>query len=624
MTALRDSRLHSRIVTSVGLLVLCGCPTRFDPRADPVRSSPNADADRDYHEAKARLDVGDNREAELRFGEFLTKHPGDPLAPSARLGQARARLALGQAQKAKEVLEPMVRAQPESDPVAAATQARVRYLLGITLHKTGDFRRSQELLRPFVPQTAGDEQVELHAVLADDAYALGDAEGALSEYGLFFRGARPTERKFLRDRAAELSSKVSPDAAIRLWNESPKDGLVAAYVGLRLSADRRAAGDEAAAQRFLSESRAAREHVGIIEDNPRAPATPLVRAVGCLLPLSGPRRALGERALRGVLLSAGQLTGGTLGDALDVRVRDTASDPSRAAAAVEELTKEGVVALIGSPDRVEASFAAPKAESLGVPFLALAPDETRHGPLSFKLVRPRTEDARAMARTALRSGARTVAVLAPESAYGRSMAQAFVEAAKGAGARVVADLRYAEASTSFIQPVKTLWSLQPDALFVPATAAQLSLIAPQLVGSHLTYMPGDKVPHVARLYATADGLNSGFLQSTAKYLQRAVLAPVFYSGAASGRVTDFVSRYEAAYPGEEPSSLDALAFDAVRAVRVGIERSGDAQSRQAIGAAIARVDETGVTGRLQFGGIGERTGGPTFYVVENDTLRPLQ
>jgi len=117
--------------TSV-LAVLTGCPKRFDPRAETVRTSPDADADNEYHQAKARLDVGDAREAETRFAEFLRKHPSDPLAPSARIGQARAELMLNQPKRAKELLEPV--AAPENDPTAA----RARYLLGLTLHKTGD------------------------------------------------------------------------------------------------------------------------------------------------------------------------------------------------------------------------------------------------------------------------------------------------------------------------------------------------------------------------------------------------------------------------------------------------------------------------------------------------------
>src|SRR5262249_26019515 len=81
------------------------------------------------------------------------------------------------------------------------------------------------------------------------------------------------------------------------------------------------------------------------------------------------------------------------GKAVELRVRDTASDPARAQSAVDELAGEGVAALLGSPERVESQMAAVRAESLGVPLLELAPDPARRGELTFKLVRDRTSAA---------------------------------------------------------------------------------------------------------------------------------------------------------------------------------------------------------------------------------------
>jgi len=85
MTALRRN-LRRGLAGLAVLLVLGGCPKRFDPRAETVRTSPDAEADHEYHEAKARLDIGDAREAATRFADFIKKHPTDPLAPSARIG----------------------------------------------------------------------------------------------------------------------------------------------------------------------------------------------------------------------------------------------------------------------------------------------------------------------------------------------------------------------------------------------------------------------------------------------------------------------------------------------------------------------------------------------------------
>src|SRR6202000_3105809 len=115
------------------------------------------------------------------------------------------------------------------------TAARARYLLGLALHKTGGLQRSRDLLKPFVPAIAsGDDAVELHAVLGDDAAHLEDNEEALREYSIFFEGARRTEKLYLRDRVSERVAALSPGEALRLWNALPHDSLAAAYLGKRV------------------------------------------------------------------------------------------------------------------------------------------------------------------------------------------------------------------------------------------------------------------------------------------------------------------------------------------------------------------------------------------------------
>ncbi|GLQ94348.1 amino acid ABC transporter substrate-binding protein [Dyella acidisoli] len=62
-------------------------------------------------------------------------------------------------------------------------------------------------------------------------------------------------------------------------------------------------------------------------------------------------------------------TGGILGRPLELMVRDTAADPQKAIAAVDELAGLGVVALVGEYHSVVARAAAARADALGLPFL---------------------------------------------------------------------------------------------------------------------------------------------------------------------------------------------------------------------------------------------------------------
>jgi branched-chain amino acid transport system substrate-binding protein len=267
---------------------------------------------------------------------------------------------------------------------------------------------------------------------------------------------------------------------------------------------------------------------------------------------------------------------------------------------------------------------APRAEALGVPFLELAADPLRRNSLTFKMVRQSAAGATTVAKSAVKLGARTVAVLAPDNNYGREMAQAFADAARAAGATVVADLRYPWQSTTFVDPVKKLMAAHPDALFVPAPATQIAMIAPQLAATGLTYMPGVKTGKTATLYATCDGINDRFLQSTAKYLQRAVLVPVFYADQNDARLKQFVESYRATF-GQEPSAIDALAFDAVRAVRMALDHVDPNQPlRQSVAVSLSRLGEPGLTGDLSFTASGDRAGTPPLYIVGGDEVSLFQ
>ncbi|MFB6894203.1 ABC transporter substrate-binding protein [Kitasatospora sp. NPDC056327] len=105
--------------------------------------------------------------------------------------------------------------------------------------------------------------------------------------------------------------------------------------------------------------------------NLRPGSTDAVR-LGVLVPLSRPGWAeAGRHLLTGLELAAHEVdaAGGIDGRPLELLVRDTAADPRRATAAVDELAALGAVALAGEYHSVVARAAANRAEALGLPFL---------------------------------------------------------------------------------------------------------------------------------------------------------------------------------------------------------------------------------------------------------------
>jgi outer membrane protein assembly factor BamD (BamD/ComL family) len=84
-------RLTSSIVLLASVALLGGCPRRFDSRADPIPSTTDPVVEREYREARARLEAGDAADAAAKYAAFASAHPEDLLARSAKIGEARAR-----------------------------------------------------------------------------------------------------------------------------------------------------------------------------------------------------------------------------------------------------------------------------------------------------------------------------------------------------------------------------------------------------------------------------------------------------------------------------------------------------------------------------------------------------
>uniref|UniRef100_A0AAU2JHH1 ABC transporter substrate-binding protein n=1 Tax=Streptomyces sp. NBC_00049 TaxID=2903617 RepID=A0AAU2JHH1_9ACTN len=94
--------------------------------------------------------------------------------------------------------------------------------------------------------------------------------------------------------------------------------------------------------------------------------------IGALVPLTRPGWVeAGRHLLAGLEAGVREVndTGGIAGRPLELVVRDTAADPQRAVAAVDELAGLGVAALAGEYHSVVARAAAARADALGVPFL---------------------------------------------------------------------------------------------------------------------------------------------------------------------------------------------------------------------------------------------------------------
>ncbi|MGA5344158.1 ABC transporter substrate-binding protein [Streptomyces griseoincarnatus] len=146
--------------------------------------------------------------------------------------------------------------------------------------------------------------------------------------------------------------------------------------------------------------------------------------LGALVPLTRPGWVeAGRHLLAGLDLAVREVNdaGGIDDRALELVVRDTAADPERAAAAVDELAHLGVAAVVGEYHSVVARAAAARADALGVPFLCSSAvlDTLTEAPTEWvaRLAPAQSYGWRIYADFLLRTGRRRIAVATQPSVY---------------------------------------------------------------------------------------------------------------------------------------------------------------------------------------------------------------
>jgi ABC-type branched-subunit amino acid transport system substrate-binding protein len=175
---------------------------------------------------------------------------------------------------------------------------------------------------------------------------------------------------------------------------------------------------------------------------------PTVR-IGALAPLTRPGWAeAGRHLVAGLELAVGDVNaaGGVAGRPLELVIADTAADPAKAEAAVDDLARLGVAALAGEYHSVVARAAAARADALGLPFLCSSAvlDALTEAPTDWvaRLAPAQSRGWRIYADFLLGSGHRRIAVAAEPSVYWASGTRILRDRLAERGAAVIElDLR---------------------------------------------------------------------------------------------------------------------------------------------------------------------------------------
>jgi branched-chain amino acid transport system substrate-binding protein len=597
-------------------------PSEGGTRPEGVR----ADEAAALEAAVGAIDLAQPAAGRAALEAFIARHPRSPQRPVASAHLARLALAEGDARRARALL-------PAAD--SDGGQGVVTFVQGLIEARVGQPTRALTLLAPFASDgpprglpDRDDAEQALYAALAEARMGAGDAGGALAAWEAYAsRRARPAERAYAQERADELAARLSDAEAARLYDSTRAD-FARAALGPHASAAARTRGDATAAHRLDEETASLRRSLEWAS-SPKAlgPGDPF--RLGLLAPFSGAAALLGEIILRGAMMAIGDRSGDP-GPPFQIVARDAAAERGTGGerAAAEVVREEAAVAVVGVGDRTAAAAAARE----GVPVLLL--DEAAPGSAStaFQVLHPPEIRAAELARRALAMGARRFAVLAPESASGRRLGEAFTRAVAAGGGRITAQASYPSGSSGFSAPVNRIKRASFEAIFVADDASRLELVAPALAAADLWAQPygapapAPPAPGVAPrrpvlLLSPAVGAGPQLLRNAGRYVQGALLAPGFFADAEDPRTAPFVGQFRTLY-GQDPGATDAYGYDAFRLLVSAIRHGG--KSRADLLRTLASDPFEGVTGSIKFGPDHTRIDPPPIYVVSGDSIRALR
>ncbi len=539
----------------VGLL-LAGCvsppPVVVQPQiqvgARRPAAAPEAAGEELFHQAEAAYRRQDYEQALRDYRTYLSRHPQGPQAFRARLREAELTGLLGDWAGALSRYETLLAHNPDLD------QSReIRYGLGRAYYKLGQYTRALQILEPL---TAADLPVALrfstNALLAEIALRQGQVEPAFVRLRLAHQDLAAGDAEwfeFLKKRLLEQASPVDLERLANLYRDTPLSAALLA----RLAENARRAGRIEEARRWLTL---------LTERYPGTPEaqaaeqllTPARPRVGAVIPLAGDLAEAGQRLKRGLELAL-------QGAPVEVVFQEAAG--AGAAQGVGALARQpGVVMMVGFFASAEAPEAARAAQEAGVPLLALTQraEVTEAGEWVFQAFLTPQAQVQELVRYGVARGWQRYAILAPESAYGRTFTRLFQEELARRGGEVVVQGTYPPGSGDFSLALSPLLALFPeseggsrpfDAWFVPEEAAVLSSLL-----SRISDHPLRRLPLLGTNLAHPD-------DARVRQLEGVIFPEGFFPGDPNPAVQEFVSAWRQRY-GKAPDYFAAQGYLAGR------------------------------------------------------------
>ena len=631
------------IITAVIFLWSCAPKTiyeKFDPAAQLFSRAEKMFQEKSYEKAL------------VFFNEYLDRFPDRPMAGAALMKTGAIHMALGNNDRARNVYKRLIAEYPESYFIP---DARIEIMA--TYYNQGEYKKVIEQAADFIKHAVSRAHILRTYVLAGDAYvALGSPKDAVNYYTMAYAKAQDQEKKViiikLKYAVRQLSSQDIVFLSSRLEERFPAGYLI---FQLGINSVNEEKYDEAL--KILSEfiekfpahenvQQAKNLTVEIKQNTIYSRYT-----IGCLLPLSGPYRLYGNRALNGVELALNRFSSQNSYPSIKVIIKDTESDPVKAVLAVRELFAENVAAIIGPVITAEA--AALEAQDKGIPIITLTQKDniTSIGDFVFRNFFTPAAQVKTLVSYAVKElNLSSFAILYPDENYGKTFMNLFWDEVIACGGKVVGVESYNSTHTDFSDPIKKLVGLyyevpedlkntdseagdkgnnntaadnnadtllwyahendesiaeekkeKPeaivdfDAIFIPDAPTKAGLIIPQLAFYDVTdtYLLGTNLWH-----------SDSLIEMARQYAQNAIMPDGFFAESASGEVMDFVRTFNKTF-NQKPEFIEAVAYDTAMILFQMVSRP-DIRSRSAIKNKLKKLtDFRGVTESTSFDNNGE-------------------
>lgn len=499
------------------------------------------------------------RQARAQYSTYLERYPKGQHALTARLRLAELVGLLGDWHDSLRRYQALLAQEPHKDMALKA-----RYGVGRAYFKLGQLQQAHRVLDSLTTaELPPDQRFSTQALLAEIALKEGQVPQAFTRLRLASKDLAAGDREWFEDLKTRLVEQATPEELEHLANLY-RDTPLSAVLLLRLVSQAQKAGRPDDAKKWaetLKERFPESKEAASLDRLQKGQK----RLVVCVLPLSGEFANPGKHVKQGMELAA-------KGTALELNFRDTPNDQGVAAQTVRDLAADPhVLAFLGPLSSGAVQGAAPAAQEAKVPLIALSQKAgiTQTGDYVFQTFLTARQQVRALMRYTLGRGLKRYAVLYPDSGYGQTLMQQFLEEAQTQGVEVVDQEPYSPSTRDFAPALASLKAVYHpeqgapgfEALFIPDDAAAVAAVAGQMEGYGLKNLQllGTNLLHAPDLP-----------EPEARALEGIVFPDAFFARDNSTAVQEFITAYRQQY-GENPDYLAAQGYAAVRLLLKALE-----------------------------------------------------